>query len=943
MSNPIKVGDTNSSPNTLTSNGIVIKTPFQRRQHFAQVVCLTIFVTLLSTTIISWIFSIFVSWELWSVSAVGASAITIAAFFGWRVAKTGKSYLAGCISIGTLTIALIVLYWQAPYFAFYLVMLFLVIVSQLVLGLKETLGIGSLLFINTLVYSIVNHNQFFAPDGQLVIVDYGTFAIWWVLIGGIAQLVGYLYNTVIVDNQLLNLQTSKLIETQKQLLESETRYRGLSQASFEGIVIRDQSQILEINQTLTEMLGYTSTEIVGKALAKYVEFPSQLLANASPQTMWEDSTVNQAVAIRKDGSRFPIETQSRKFVYKDQEVRVNTIRDITLRKQTEDQLLQYTQRIQTLAKLSQLLAEVSQDYAKVLDTIATQIAEVLGDGCSIALISADGEQLEVVAIHHRNPEMVQAYLQMLKLSPLHPSEGNLGQVISTGQALLQPEVSLEQVLATIKPEFWPLATQFRIYSRVIVPLKAQGQIIGALVLSRYQPGHSYTLEDQLFLQDLADRAALAIANAKLYLDLAKELAERKITEAALQQKEEQLRQAQRLESIGRLAGGVAHDFNNLLTIIINYSQFALLELQVVKTNLKLADVQQSIEQIQRAAEQAAELTRQLLAFSRKTILQPKVLNLNQVVDEISKMVGRLIEENIIFTTHTDPQLGQIEADPRQLEQVLMNLLMNARDAMPLGGKLTIETTNAELDEEYVRSHVGTKSGAYVLLSVSDTGQGMDAETLLHIFDPFFTTKELGKGTGLGLATVYGIVKQSGGNIWVYSEVGLGSTFKIYLPRLEQPARLYLNTPDPTTTMVTREGRETILLVEDAIGVRLVAKRMLEEHGYTVLEASNGIEALEICLRHQEQPSLEGEDYGENGKPIHLLVTDIMMQGMQGQEVAAQVKKYYPAIKVLYMSGYSDLAIVQAGLLEAGAAFLEKPFTLKGLVQKVRESLSKKSE
>lgn len=782
MSDTIKVADTNSSLNSPTINGILVETPLQLRQRFSQVVCLAIFLTAFFGMTISLIFSVFVSWRLWGGVALWTPIITVATLFGWRVAKAGKSYLAGCISIGTVTVVITILYWQAPYFAFYLVMLFLVIIPQIMLGLKVTLGIGSFLIINTLLFSIVNPNHFYAPDGQFVTVDYGTFAIWWVLIGGIAWLFGYLYSTVMYNNQNLNLQASELIKTQKQLIESETRYRGLSEASFEGIVIHSQSQIIEVNQTLIEMLGYNVTEVVSKSLAEFVKFPSHLFSDALQQTFWEEPGVNEALAIRKDGSKFPIETQSRKFVYKNQEVRVNVIRDITLRKQTEEQLLQQTLRLQALAKLSQLLAEVSQDYAKVLDTIVRQITEVIGDGCSIALISEDGAQLEVVAIYGPDPQAVQDYLQMLKLSPILISEDGIGRVCQTGQALLQPELSLEQVVAAVKPKFWQLAKQFRIYSRVIVPLKAQGRIIGELALSRYQLGHPYTVEDQLFLQSLADRAALAIANTRLHLNLAQELAERKAAEVALRQKEEQLRQAQRLEAIGRLAGGVAHDFNNLLTVILSYSQFALETLQG-ETAPKSAEMRENIEEIKRAGEQAAGLSQQLLVLGRKATLQPTVLNLNQIVDQVSKMMGRLIGEDIVFSTHTDPLLGQIEADPGQIEQVLMNLIVNARDAMPDGGKLTIETANVELDEEFARSQIETKPGAYVLLSVSDSGQGMDSETASRIFEPFFTTKEVGKGTGLGLAIVYGIVKQSRGNIWVTSEVGVGSTFKLYLPRL----------------------------------------------------------------------------------------------------------------------------------------------------------------
>ena len=770
----------------LAAKGLRVETSQERRQRFTKVVCFSILIVALITLVIDLGFSIFVDWQLWSGVTLGVTVITGTNLIAWRLATARKNYLASFICIGSLGVVITILYWQAPYFAYYLVMLFVITMTQIMLGVKETLGIGSFLFISTLLYSIINHNHFFAPDGQLVIVDYGTFANWWLLIGAIAWLFGYLYNTVTRDNQILDFQSSELFNIQKQLLESEARYRGLSEASFEGIVIHNvDNWVLEVNQALTEMLGYPELEIVGKSLDKIivdlVHFGAEVPYPHS--TFLETQGSNEMVAIRKDGSHFPIEIQNRKYVYKTQDVSVIAIRDITSRKQIENQVHQQNLRSQALAKLSELLAEVSQDYSKVLDIIAQQLVEVIGDGCSIFLISADGVTLELAAIYHSNPEIVQAYRGMLNLSPLQISDGNAGQVFRTGQALLQPEVSLEQILATIKPQFQHLAAKYRIYSRVIVPLKAQGNIIGELALSRYLPGHSYTLEDQLFIQQLAERAALAIANARLYLNLAKELAERKAAEAALRQKEEQLRQAQRLEAIGRLAGSVAHDFNNLLTIIITDSEWALMELQIIEQTEKIGQVLESIEQIQKASEQAANLTRQLLVFSRKTILQPKIFDLNQIVTEIAKMVGRLIGGKIILTIQLDPQLGLIEADPSQIEQVLMNLLLNARDAMPQGGKLTIETTNVELDEEYASTYVGAKPGAFVMLRVSDTGEGMNPETIAYIFEPFFTTKEQGKGTGLGLATVYGIILQSGGSIRVNSVVGQGSTFWIYLPRL----------------------------------------------------------------------------------------------------------------------------------------------------------------
>ncbi|HKC66514.1 MAG TPA: PAS domain S-box protein, partial [Pyrinomonadaceae bacterium] len=362
------------------------------------------------------------------------------------------------------------------------------------------------------------------------------------------------------------------------------------------------------------------------------------------------------------------------------------------------------------------------------------------------------------------------------------------------------------------------------------------------------------------------------------LVLASDVTERRLLE-------EQLRQSQKMEAIGQLAGGVAHDFNNLLTAITGYSDLAMRKLQ------REDPLQRNLEEIKRAGDRAASLTRQLLAFSRKQILQSTVLVINSVVSELEKMLRRLIGEDVDLKTVLEPQLGSIKADPGQIEQIIMNLVVNARDAMPQGGKLTIETENVYLDETYARRHRGVTPGHYVMLAVSDTGTGMDAATQARIFEPFFTTKEQGKGTGLGLSTVYGIVKQSGGNIWVYSEVGQGTTFKVYLPRVDEEAQEYKRTIETEELL---QGTETILLAEDEEIVRQLAREILETYGYRVLEAANGGAALLICEREKE--------------PIDLLITDVVMPEMSGRQLAARLSRLRPEMKVLYMSGYTDNAI-----------------------------------
>ena len=377
----------------------------------------------------------------------------------------------------------------------------------------------------------------------------------------------------------------------------------------------------------------------------------------------------------------------------------------------------------------------------------------------------------------------------------------------------------------------------------------------------------------------------------------------------------QLAQAQKMEAVGRLAGGIAHDFNNLLTVITSYSDLLLQDLTADDPK------REDVEQVRKAAEGAAGLTRQLLAFSRQQVLEPKVVNLNDVVHGVEKMLQRLVGEDVDLVTVLAPNVCAIKADVGQLEQILMNLSANARDAMPTGGKLTIETTNVELDAEYARTHHAAAAGQFAMLAVSDTGLGMDEATKGRIFEPFFTTKDVGKGTGLGLATVYGIVKQSGGFVWVYSEPGLGTTFKIYLPQVNEVAepQTLRGSPPPLP-----RGAETILLVEDAPAVRVVTRQVLERQGYAVLEVPDAAAALRIAEKHQG--------------PIRLLVTDVVMPGLSGRELADRLTKLRPEMRVLFVSGYTDDAVVRHGILEPGIAYLQKPFTPEGLARKVREVL-----
>jgi len=426
------------------------------------------------------------------------------------------------------------------------------------------------------------------------------------------------------------------------------------------------------------------------------------------------------------------------------------------------------------------------------------------------------------------------------------------------------------------------------------PLMVQDEIVGVMAMFSRTPLTQHTTDG---LGTVADTIALGIR--------------RKLAEQAQVGLENQLRQAQKMEAVGRLAGGVAHDFNNLLTAILGYGH-------LLENDLGEGDpARQGVREILKAGERAATLTSKLLAFSRKQVLQPKVLDLNSLVTEVEGMLRRLIGEDIDLATRLDIHLGHVKADPGQIEQVIMNLVVNSRDAMPSGGRLTIETGNVTLDEEYVAGHVGAKPGRYVMLAVTDTGAGMDAATQARIFEPFFTTKEPGKGTGLGLATVYGIVKQSDGYVSVYSEQDHGTTFKIHLPRTEELVKAEQAGPVATVP----RGTETILLVEDEKDVRRLARLILEGQGYAIIEATSCSSALEAAENH--------------ATPIDLILTDVVMPEMNGRELSQRLNRVRPSAKVLFMSGYPGETIVRHGVMDPGIAFLQKPFTPRDLVRHVR--------
>ncbi len=582
--------------------------------------------------------------------------------------------------------------------------------------------------------------------------------------------------------------------------------------------------------------------------------------------------------------------------------------DITERKQAEEALQRSEEEAKRLAQENAIVAEIGRVISATLN-----IEEVYEHFAVEVNKLTPFDRIAINIINPKKRTATIAYTIGVDVTDRQPGDtfplagSYTEEVIRTRSGLLIQAEEIDE----LKTQYPGLLTSFQagLRSMMLVPLMSKDQVIGSLHI-RSLKLNAYTESDLRLAKRVGNQIAGAIANAQLFAEHEHSEKER----AVLQ---EQLRQSQKMEAIGRLAGGIAHDFNNLLTAISGNCELSLLELE--EGNL----LRGNLEEIKKAADRATVLTRQLLAFSRRQILEFKVLDLNKVILDLEKMLHRVIGEDIELVTFLAEDLGKIKTDPGQVEQVVMNLAVNARDAMPNGGKLTIETANVELDEAYAHTHLGAKPGRYVRLSLSDTGVGISSEVREQVFEPFFTTKEKGKGTGLGLSTVYGIVKQSGGYIGVYSELGHGTTFKIYLPRVDEPVEVL---GEGVKGEEVPFGRETILLVEDEESVRKFAVSTLRRLGYEVLEASRGEEALSVCERH------EG--------PVHMTVTDVVMPGMSGRELAEKLLVLRPEMKVLYMSGYTDDTIVRHGVLEKGVNYIQKPFSMEVLAKKVREVLEK---
>ncbi len=556
------------------------------------------------------------------------------------------------------------------------------------------------------------------------------------------------------------------------------------------------------------------------------------------------------------------------------------------------------ERLTLVTEIARELASLTHNLPELLEHVARRFGEIIGEGCIVRLADTGRAAFDGTgAVWHRDRELAAAG-QAALLDHTEPT-GIASQVLSEGR----PRVidgEPDELANHARPAFATLIRRLQICSLLAAPLRSGGHLIGVITMARSD--RCYTEDDLEFLVELATHASLALHNSRLIEETRRELAERLRAEDSLRKTEEQFRQAQKMEAVGRLAGGIAHDFNNLLTVIVNASAMLLEDLAQPESR---ADV----EDIQAAAARATDLTRQLLAFSRQQVLEPKVIDLNEIVDKVLKMIGRVVGEDIRLRVALEPGLGPIKADPGHVNQVLMNLVVNARDAMPRGGDLSITTGNVDRD-----------GIPHVMLAISDTGTGMDAATRSRIFEPFFTTKEKGKGTGLGLSTVFGIVEQSGGAMTVESSPGRGTTFRIFLPQTDEREL------EVSAGVRQLRGGETILLVEDDGQVRKVATAILQRSGYHVLVAESGPDAL--------------ARYRERLDEVDLLLSDVVMPAMSGRELADQLSGIRPDLRVLYMSGYTDDAIVHHHVLDSGAVLVAKPFTQASLLDRVRDVLSR---
>ncbi len=702
----------------------------------------------------------------------------------------------------------------------------------------------------------------------------------------------------------------ELKEAKETLQKKEEEFRELYDHAPLGYHEYDrEGRITRVNQTDLEMLGYQAEEMVGQPMWKFnVEEVSkeQILAKLAGRIPPGRNLVR--TYRRKDGSYLPVLIEDR--LLKDEKGEITgvrcTIQDITERQRMEEALRWSEEEAKRLAQENATIAEIGRiissnlNIEEVYSLFSKKVRNLLPyDRIALNLISEDGTKLINGYVHG-------LLVPERNVGEVQQKAGTLTEAVILNRKGLILEIQNEKQISAKYPGLLP---EFRagLRSFLSVPLISGDQAIGGLHF-RSQSYGVYSQRDLNIAQSIANQVAGAVANALLFSKHTKVEKER----ISLQ---EQLHHSQKMEAIGQLAGGIAHDFNNLLTIINTHSQMALAEIK------NWDPLKEKLDAIQRAGQRAANLTKQLLAFSRRQTADMKVFDVNALLQELGNMMRRVIGEDIELRMVLDKKLGRLKADPGQIEQIIVNLVVNAKDAMPSGGVLTIETANADLDRTYTQNHLDLQPGRYVMISVNDTGVGMAPEVQKRIFEPFFTTKEKSKGTGLGLASAYGLVKQNGGDIWVYSECGQGTTFKIYFPQVDEPLE---KERKKIVKAGISGGGQTILVVEDEEEVRKLAAEILTKRGYHVLEAPNGGDAFLMCQQLKEH--------------VHLLLTDVVMPGLNGPELAGLIGHFHPGIKILFMSGYSDNLILQKGMLDSKMQYLQKPFSVDGLLEKIQEVL-----
>ena len=732
------------------------------------------------------------------------------------------------------------------------------------------------------------------------------------------------------------IQKKTIKEKKEKLEESEEKYRTLVETIIEGISKVDKNEtFVYVNQAAADIFGYPIDEMIGKNMRELTtqEMFQQILKETSLRKKGKSNHYELTV-LRKNGEQRIITVTSTPNISENGEYQgaFGIFHDITERKKAVEELKSSRENFHNIVEknasgvviidkegIVRFVNPSTEEFfnRKAEDLLGKLFDFPLGKGKLLEInIFRKGRTMGTGEMHITESEWEGEFAKLIMINDitdrkqleeeLQKSEEHLRKIIEKNADAIVI-VDQKGIICFTNPAAELLFGYKK--SKII------GKEFGFPLLTGKKADIKIVTDPRNPKVAEMHLVEIEWEGEKAQLVSIRDITERNQMQEALHKSEEQLRQSQKMEAVGRLAGGMAHDFNNLLTAILGYSELLLNKLGDLNPFSKYP------KEIKKAAERASMLTSQLLTFSRKKVLKLKTLDLNVIVTDLEKMLHRLIGEDIELVTTLSTTLGQIKADTGQINQVIMNLVVNARDVMPKGGKISIETLNIDLDEDYARQHAEVPAGPYVMLTVSDTGCGMDKETQSHIFEPFFTTKEVGKGTGLGLSTVYSIVKQGGGSIHVYSEPGKGTTFKILLPRIDETIESHKHGKAPVEMPL---ASETILVVDDEQMIRDLVCEVLEISGYNVLAAGLGSEAISLCKEYK--------------RPIHLIITDLVMPKMSGRELVKQLKSLRPEMKVLFMSGYTGKEVIDRGILEPGTSFIQKPMSQETLEHKVREVL-----